>query len=344
MKTEDFDYELPSELIAQEPLPKRDESRLMVVDRRNKTIEHKNFKNLIDYLHYEDVLVSNSTKVIPARLLGTKEDTGAGIEIFLLKRIDKNVWISLIKPSRKVDLGTIVTFESNLLKATIIAKLERGLHIVKFMYRGKFQDVLDSLGRTPLPPYIKRDNEQEGDRERYQTVFARHEGSVAAPTAGLHFSEEFLKEIEAKGVITTSVMLHVGYGTFAAVEEEEIEKHKMHSESYKLRKNSRDIINTAKINNKYVFAVGTTTARVLETCALDVGIINEGEGETDIFIYPGYDFKIVDKLITNFHLPRSTLLMLVSAFASRELILEAYQEAIREKYRFYSFGDAMLII
>ncbi len=344
MKISDFDYELPPELIAQEPLTERDESRLMVVNRRTKTIEHKIFKDLLEYINPEDVLVTNNTKVMPARLLGIKEDTGANIEIMLLKKVDKNLWITLVKPSRKVDLGTVIIFNENILKATIIAKLERGLHIVKFVYQGKFQDILEKLGRTPLPPYIKREDEKEDDKKRYQTVYARYEGSVAAPTAGLHFSNELLKNIEEKGIISASVLLHVGYGTFAPIEEEDVQKHKIHGEFFKFKKNTRDIINTAKINNKHIFAVGTTTARVLETCAIDYGIVKEGEGETNLFIYPGYDFKIVDRLITNFHLPRSTLLLLISAFAGREFVLDAYKEAVKEKYRFYSYGDAMLII
>ncbi|MBI4651069.1 tRNA preQ1(34) S-adenosylmethionine ribosyltransferase-isomerase QueA [Candidatus Desantisbacteria bacterium] len=343
MRIEDFDFELPEELIAQYPNPKRDESRLMIVNRMSKTIEHKSFKDILEYLKPEDVLVLNNTKVMPARLIGKKEDTGAFIEFLLLKKVDKNVWIALVKPSRKVDLGTNIIFEDSILKAVIIAKMEKGQHVIKFTYKGKFQDVLEVLGKTPLPPYIKRESEPE-DRERYQTVFARNEGSIAAPTAGLHFSDELIKQIEEKGVSLAYIMLHVGYGTFAPVEVEDIEKHTMNSESYRLRKNARDIINTAKMNNKHVFATGTTAARVLETCAIGDGIVKEREGETNLFIYPGYDFKIVDRIITNFHLPRSTLLMLISAFAGREFILEAYKEAIREKYRFYSYGDAMLII
>ncbi|MBI5206381.1 MAG: tRNA preQ1(34) S-adenosylmethionine ribosyltransferase-isomerase QueA [Candidatus Firestonebacteria bacterium] len=344
MHIEDFDYELPTELIAQEPCTTRDESKLMVVNRHKKTIEHKIFKNLIDYLNPEDVLVINNTKVIPARLLGGKENTGARIEFLLLKKIDRNVWITLVKPSRKVELGTIINFDNEILKATIIAKLTKGMHVVKFTCKGKFQKILEEFGKTPLPPYIKRETELPSDRERYQTIYSRYEGSVAAPTAGMHFSQELLKSIQEKGVKLSTVILHVGYGTFSPIEEEKVENHKMYSEFYSLKKNARDIINTAKMNNKNIFAVGTTSARVLETCVLDYGMVKDAEGYTDLFIYPGYEFKIVDRLITNFHLPRSTLLMLVSAFAGRELIIEAYKEAIREKYRFYSFGDAMLII
>ena len=340
MKLEEFDYNLPEELIAQVPIQKRDESRLMVLNKKTKTIEHKTFKEIIDYLEPGDCLVRNNTKVIPARLYG-KKDTGANVEFVLLKQLDGDVWESIVRPGNKLKPGSKVIFGDGLLEATILDILEDGTRKVEFKYEGIFNEILDQIGLMPLPPYI---HEELKEKDRYQTVYAKYDGSAAAPTAGLHFTPELLKAIEEKGVKIANVTLHVGIGTFRPVKEENIEDHQMHTEHYYIKKEDADKINEAKKAGKRVIAVGTTSARVLETVAdLSTGMVKVVEGDTGIYIYPGYKFKCVDALITNFHLPKSTLLMLVSALAGREYILDAYNEAVKEKYRFFSFGDAMFI-
>lgn len=341
MKLEDFDFNLPEELIAQEPIAKRDESRLLVLNRRTGEIEHSIFKNIIDYLNPGDCLVLNNTRVMPARLYGKKEDTGAKIEMLLLKRMDKDKWEVLVKPGKKVKLGSVIVFGNGELKAKVLSYTDEGGRVVEFLYSGIFEEVLDRLGEMPLPHYIKKHLD---DKERYQTVYSKVEGSAAAPTAGLHFTKELLADIEAKGVDTAYVTLHVGLGTFRPVREENIEEHHMHSEYYTIDEETAEKINKAKRNKMRVIAVGTTSTRTLETAGNDEGYIKAGSGWTDIFIYPGYKFKVTDCLITNFHLPKSSLIMLVSALAGRELILKAYKEAIDKKYRFYSFGDAMFIM
>ena len=340
MKLEEFDYNLPEELIAQVPIEKRDESRLMVVDREKRTIEDKVFKDIIDYLEPGDCLVRNNTKVIPARLYG-KKDTGANVEFVLLKQLEGDVWESIVRPGNKLKPGSKVIFGDGLLKAEILDVLEDGTRKVKFEYNGIFNEILDKIGLMPLPPYI---HESLKENDRYQTVYAKYEGSAAAPTAGLHFTPELLKKIEEKGVKIANVTLHVGIGTFRPVKEENIEEHKMHTEHFYIKQEDVDKINETKKNGKKVIAVGTTSCRVLETVADEnTGLVKPIEANTGIYIYPGYKFKCVDGLITNFHLPKSTLRMLVSALANREFILEAYNKAVAEKYRFFSFGDAMFI-
>ena len=339
MKVSDFNYNLPEELIAQVPIQKRDESRLMILNRKNQTIENRTFKDIIDYLQPGDCLVRNNTKVIPARIYGKKE-TGANVEFFLLNNIEGDIWECIVRPGNKLHIGAKVIFGEGILKAEIIDTMEGGTRKVKFSYKGIFNEILDKIGLMPLPPYI---HEELKDKDRYQTVYAKYRGSAAAPTAGLHFTEELLSKIEQKGIQIANVTLHVGIGTFRPVKEETVEKHHMHSEHYYIKKEDVNKINTAKKNGKRVIAVGTTSCRVLETIADENGHVKEEEGDTQIFIYPGYKFKILDGLITNFHLPQSTLLMLVSAFAGKDYILKAYKEAVKEKYRFFSFGDAMFI-
>ena len=340
MKLEEFDYDLPEELIAQIPIEKRDESRLMVLDRKNKTIEHKTFKSIIDYLEPGDCLVRNNTKVIPARLYGKKE-TGANVEFVLLKQIEGDIWETIVRPGNKLKPGTNVEFGDGLLKATVLDILDGGTRKVQFEYKGIFNEILDQIGLMPLPPYI---HESLKEKDRYQTVYAKYDGSAAAPTAGLHFTPELLKKIEEKGVKIANVTLHVGIGTFRPVKEENIEDHEMHTEHFYIKQEDVDKINETKKQGKRVIAVGTTSCRVLETVAdINTGLVKETEGDTGIYIYPGYKFKCIDGLITNFHLPKSTLLMLVSALAGREFVLDAYNQAVKEKYRFFSFGDAMFI-
>ena len=339
MQVSDFNYELPEELIAQVPIKQRDESRLMVLDRNKHTIEHKVFKDIIDYLEPGDCLVRNNTKVIPARLYGKKE-TGAHVEFLLLNNIEGDIWESIVRPGNKLHVGTKVIFGDGLLTADILEIMPGGTRKVEFHYKGIFNEILDKIGLMPLPPYI---HEELKDNDRYQTVYAKYEGSAAAPTAGLHFTPELLRKIQDKGVKIANVTLHVGIGTFRPVKEDEVEKHKMHTEHYYIKKEDVEKINQTKKDGKRVIAVGTTSCRVLETIADENGIVKETEGDTQIFIYPGYKFKCLDGLITNFHLPQSTLLMLVSALAGKDYIMKAYNEAVKEKYRFFSFGDAMFI-
>ena len=339
MKVSDFNYFLPEELIAQVPIKDRDASRLMVLNKKEKTLEHKEFKDIIDYLEPGDCLVRNNTKVIPARLYGKKE-TGANVEFLLLKNIEGDIWESIVRPGNKLHVGTKVIFGDGLLTAEILEIMPGGTRKVKFFYEGIFNEILDEIGLMPLPPYI---HESLKDRDRYQTVYAKYNGSAAAPTAGLHFTDELLKRIEEKGVDIANVTLHVGIGTFRPVKEDEVEKHDMHSEHFYIKEEDAEKINKAKRNGKRVIAVGTTSCRVLESVADENGMVHQTENDTKIFIYPGYKFKCMDALITNFHLPQSTLLMLVSAFSDREFILKAYEEAVKEKYRFFSFGDAMFI-
>ena len=340
MKLEEFDYNLPEELIAQVPIAKRDESRLMVLHRESKKVEHKTFKDIIDYLRPGDCLVRNNTKVIPARLYGKKE-TGANVEFVLLNQIEGDIWESIVRPGNKLKPGTKVEFGDGLLKATILDIMDGGTRKVEFEYEGIFNEILDEIGLMPLPPYI---HESLKEKDRYQTVYAKYNGSAAAPTAGLHFTPELLKRIEEKGIKIANVTLHVGIGTFRPVKEENIEEHKMHAEHFYIKQEDADKINETKKAGGRVIAVGTTSCRVLETIASEeTGLVNATEGDTGIYIYPGYKFKCIDGLITNFHLPKSTLLMLVSALAGREFVLDAYNEAVKEKYRFFSFGDAMLI-
>ena len=338
IKTTDYDYNLPDELIAQTPLLNRSESRLMVLNREKKTIEHKHFSDIIDYLSDNDVLVLNDTKVIPARLIGEKEDTKAVIEVLLLKDIGDNIWECLAKPQKRVKIGTIISFGDGLLKAKCIEKFDMGVCHFEMIYEGILVEILDKLGSMPLPPYI---HEKLEDRDRYQTVYAKNLGSAAAPTAGLHFTPELLEQIKAKGVELVFVTLHVGLGTFRPVEAEDLTNHVMHSEWYEISKEAADTLNKAKAAGKRIIAVGTTSTRTLES-AYDNGF-QECKNDTSIFIYPGYKFKAIDAQITNFHLPKSTLIMLVSALAGKEFILDAYQKAVEEKYRFFSFGDAMFI-
>jgi S-adenosylmethionine:tRNA ribosyltransferase-isomerase len=339
MKVSDFNYELPEELIAQTPIEKRDQSRLMVLNKEKQTVEHRTFHNIIDYLEPGDVLVRNNTKVIPARLYGKKE-TGANVEFLLLNNIEGDIWECIVRPGNKLHVGTKVSFGEGILKAEILEIMPGGTRKVVFQYQGIFNEILDQIGLMPLPPYIHEELKQ---KDRYQTVYAKFNGSAAAPTAGLHFTEELLKQLEEKGIIIANVTLHVGIGTFRPVKEETVEAHEMHSEHYYLKQEDADKINQAKQKGKRVIAVGTTSCRVLETVADKTGKVKETEGDTEIFIYPGYSFKILDGLITNFHLPQSTLLMLVSALAGKEYMMKAYQEAVKEKYRFFSFGDAMFI-
>lgn len=340
MKVSDFDYDLPERLIAQHPSEKRDESRLMVLNREKQTIEDKVFKDVIDYLNPGDCLVRNNTKVIPARLYGKKE-TGANVEFLLLKRIHDDTWEVIVRPGRKLLKGAKVIFGDGILEATIDDVLENGNRLVTFKYEGIFNEILDQIGLMPLPPYIK---EKLKDKDRYQTVYAKYDGSAAAPTAGLHFTEELLEKIRQKGVEIANVTLHVGIGTFRPVKVENVEEHDMHSEHYYIKKEDADKINNAKKNGKRIISVGTTSCRVLESIADESGFVKETEGDTSIFIYPGYKFKCIDSLITNFHLPESTLVMLVSALAGKDFILKAYKEAVEKEYRFFSFGDAMIIL
>lgn len=336
-----FDYELPKELIAQTPLEKRDSSRLMVVKKDTGEIVHEHFNNIIDYLHEGDVLVLNNTKVIPARLIGEKESTHAVIELLLLRDLGSDVWECLSKPAKRLKVGTVISFGDGVLKAEVVAKFDEGLTHVKLSYNGILMEILDKLGTMPLPPYI---HEKLADQSRYQTVYAKISGSAAAPTAGLHFTKDLLNKLEEKGVIITYVTLHVGLGTFRPVEVTNVLEHHMHSEYYVMSEETANLLNKAKEEKRRIIAVGTTSTRTLETVAsLNDGLFKGTSGYTDIFIYPGYKFKAMDCLITNFHLPKSTLVMLVSAFSSRENILNAYNEAVKEKYRFFSFGDAMFI-
>ena len=340
MKVSDFDYELPEELIAQHPYDKRDEARLMVLHRDTKEIEHKVFKDIIDYLEPGDCLVINDTKVIPARLYG-KKDTGANVEFLLLKRIENDDWEAMVRPGNKLKTGAKVTFGDGLLNAEILDTLPGGNRKVRFTYNGIFNEILDQIGLMPLPPYIKENIKEEN--EKYQTVYAKYEGSAAAPTAGLHFTEELLEKIKEKGIDIAKVTLHVGIGTFRPVKVENVEEHQMHSEHFFVKQSEADKINKARETGHRVIAVGTTSCRVLESVSDENGKVKEIETDTSIFIYPGYKFKCVDCLITNFHLPQSTLIMLVSALAGKEYIMKAYNEAVKEKYRFFSFGDAMFI-
>lgn len=340
MKTSDFYFELPEELIAQDPLEDRSSSRLMVVDKKTGEVTHRIFRDIVEYLHPGDCLVINDTKVIPARLIGAREDTGAKIELLLLKRKENDVWETLVKPGKKCRKGAKLVFGSGELHAEIIDVLEDGNRLVQFAYEGIFEEVLDRLGQMPLPPYITH---KLKDKNRYQTVYAKYEGSAAAPTAGLHFTQELLKEIEEMGVKIARVTLHVGLGTFRPVKVENVLEHHMHSEYYHVSKEAADLINTTRQAGGRIISVGTTSTRTLESVADEDGVIHPGSGNTEIFIYPGYQFKAIDCLITNFHLPESTLLMLVSALAGKEHILAAYEEAVRERYRFFSFGDAMFI-
>lgn len=340
MKASEFDFYLPEELIAQHPLEKRDESRLMILDKKTGEIEHKKFYNIIDYLNEGDTLVLNNTRVLLARLIGEKENTGGKIEFLLLKRIDKDRWECLAKPGKSARVGRKFTFGDGKLKAEVVDVLEDGNRIVEFKYEGIFEEVLDALGEMPLPPYI---HEKLEDKERYQTVYSKEEGSAAAPTAGLHFTKELLQKIKDKGVNVVYLTLHVGLGTFRPVKVENIEDHEMHSEYYTMSKETANIINETKKKGKRVISVGTTSTRTLETIGDSNGMVREASGWTNIFIYPGYKFKVVDNLITNFHLPESTLIMLVSTLAGKEHVLNAYNEAVKEKYRFFSFGDAMFI-
>ncbi|AGB19170.1 tRNA preQ1(34) S-adenosylmethionine ribosyltransferase-isomerase QueA [Thermoanaerobacterium thermosaccharolyticum] len=341
MNLHEFYYDLPEELIAQEPLKNRDESRLMILNRLTGEIKHDIFKNIISYLNPNDVLVLNDTKVIPARLIGVREDTGGKIEFVLLKRLSSDEWEILVKPGRRAKIGSKFIFGNGELKAEVISNTDVGGRIVRFSYEGIFEEVLDKLGEMPVPPYIKKKLE---DKNMYQTVYAKHEGSAAAPTAGLHFTDKLLDDIRKYGVKTVFVTLHVGIGTFRPVKEEVIEKHKMHSEFYTVTEEAAQAINTARESGGRIISVGTTSTRTLETVADENGIIHAGSGWTDIFIYPGYKYKAIDGIITNFHLPESTLIMMISAFAGKENVMNAYKTAIDNKYRFYSFGDAMLII
>lgn len=340
MKVSDFYFELPEELIAQYPLEKRDSSRLMVLDKKTGEIEHRKFHDILEYLNEGDTLVLNNTRVLPARLIGEKEETGGKIEFLLLKRIEGDKWECLAKPGRKAKVGTVFTFGEGKLKAVVREIGEEGNRIIEFMYDGIFEQVLDELGQMPLPPYI---HEKLEDKERYQTVYSKEKGSAAAPTAGLHFTEELLKEIKDKGVNIAYLTLHVGLGTFRPVKVDDVNNHVMHSEYYHLDKENAELINKTKEAGKRVIAVGTTSSRTLETIGDENGRVREQSGWTDIFIYPGYKFKIVDNLITNFHLPESTLIMLVSALAEQDNIMNAYNTAVKEKYRFFSFGDSMFI-
>lgn len=341
MKLEDFYFDLPKELIAQDPIEDRSSSRLLYLDKETGKTEHHVFKEIINYLNQGDCLVINDTKVIPARLIGSRTGTDAKIEVLLLKRREDNVWETLVKPGKKARVGTRISFGDGLLIGEVVGIVEEGNRLIRFEFEGIFEEILDRLGQMPLPPYITHELK---DKNRYQTVYAKHEGSAAAPTAGLHFTEELLRQIEDKGVKIARVTLHVGLGTFRPVKVENILEHHMHSEYFCIEQSEADKINTAKINGKRVIAVGTTSCRTLESAADSGGAIKESSGFTDIFIYPGYNFKIIDGLVTNFHLPESTLLMLVSALAGKDNIMNAYEEAIKERYRFFSFGDAMLIV
>ena len=340
MNVKDYDYDLPEELIAQDPLEDRSSSRLMVLHKDTGRIEHKIFRDIIDYLNPGDCLVINDTKVIPARLMGIKEDTGAAIEVLLLKRNADDVWECLVKPGKKARTGARIVFGEGLLVGEIVDVIEDGNRMIKFHYEGIFEEILDKLGQMPLPPYITHKLQ---DKNRYQTVYAKNEGSAAAPTAGLHFTKELLEKIKEKGVNVVSITLHVGLGTFRPVKVDKIEEHRMHTETFNISKEAADTINRTRAAGGRVIAVGTTSCRTLESAAADDGTIPARSGDTDIFIYPGYKFKAIDCLITNFHLPESTLIMLVSALAGRDNIMNAYETAVKERYRFFSFGDAMFI-
>lgn len=339
MKVSEFNYELPEELIAQHPYDKRDEARLMILDKENQKTEDKVFKDIIDYLKPGDCLVINNTKVIPARLYG-KKDTGASVEFLLLKRIEGDFWEVMVRPGNKLKPGSIAYFGDGILKAEILEVLEGGNRKVKFEYNGIFNEILDQIGLMPLPPYIKAALKE---KNKYQTVYAKYEGSAAAPTAGLHFTEELLEKIKQKGIEIANVTLHVGIGTFRPVKVENIEEHNMHSEHYYIKAEDVEKINKAKKSGNRVIAVGTTSCRVLESVADENGLLKEVEGDTNIFIYPGYKFKCIDALITNFHLPESTLIMLVSSLAGKDFTMQAYEEAVKKEYKFFSFGDAMFI-
>ena len=341
MKVSDFNYNLPQELIAQVPIKNRDESRLMVLDKKNKTIEHKIFKDIINYLKPGDCLVRNNTKVIPARLYGIKEETGINVEFLLLNRIEGDYWEVMVRPGRRLKEGTKVIFGNGILQAEILEIMNGGNRKVKFTYEGIFNEILDKIGLMPLPPYI---HEKLKEKDRYQTVYAKYEGSAAAPTAGLHFTNELLEEIRQKGIDIANVTLHVGIGTFRPVKEENVEEHAMHTEHFYIKQEDVEKINKAKKEGHRIIAVGTTSCRVLESIADENGYVKPIEADTGIFIYPGYKFKCIDGLITNFHLPESTLIMLVSALAGKDYIMHAYEEAVKEKYRFFSFGDALAIL
>ena len=340
MNVKDYDYDLPEELIAQDPLEDRSSSRLMVLDRQTGDVEHRHFTDILEYLHPGDCLVINNTKVIPARLFGVKEDTQAKIEVLLLKRKENDIWETLVKPGKKAKPGTKLVFGDGLLTAEVVDVVEEGNRLIQFHYDGIFEEILDQLGQMPLPPYITY---QLKDKNRYQTVYAKYDGSAAAPTAGLHFTKELLQKVKDMGVDIAEVTLHVGLGTFRPVKVENVLDHHMHSEFYMVSQEAADKINRAKESGHRVIAVGTTSTRTLEAAADENGRLHETSGWTEIFIYPGYQFKVIDALITNFHLPQSTLVMLVSALAGREHVLHAYEIAVKERYRFFSFGDAMLI-
>lgn len=340
MNVNDYDYDLPEELIAQDPLEDRSSSRLMVLDRQTGDVEHRHFTDILEYLHPGDCLVINNTKVIPARLFGVKEDTQAKIEVLLLKRKENDIWETLVKPGKKAKPGTKLVFGDGLLTAEVVDVVEEGNRLIQFHYDGIFEEILDQLGQMPLPPYITH---QLKDKNRYQTVYAKYDGSAAAPTAGLHFTKELLQKVKDMGVDIAEVTLHVGLGTFRPVKVENVLDHHMHSEFYMVSQEAADKINRAKESGHRVIAVGTTSTRTLEAAADENGRLHETSGWTEIFIYPGYQFKVIDALITNFHLPQSTLVMLVSALAGREHVLHAYETAVKERYRFFSFGDAMLI-
>ena len=340
MNVSDFDYELPEELIAQDPIEDRSSSRLLMLDKKSGAIEHHIFRDIIDALNPGDCLVINNTRVIPARLLGVKEDTGAAIEVLLLKRRDNDIWETLVKPGKKMKLGAVVSFGDGILKGTVVDVVEEGNRLIQFSYEGIFEEILDQLGQMPLPPYITHRLE---DKSRYQTVYAKYNGSAAAPTAGLHFTKELLAAIREKGINIAEVTLHVGLGTFRPVKADVVEEHHMHSEYYSVNPETADLINTTRKNGGRIIAVGTTSCRTLESASTPDGVLHAGDGWTEIFIYPGYQFHVVDALITNFHLPKSTLMMLVSALAGRDHIMNAYAEAVKDRYRFFSFGDAMFI-
>lgn len=340
LKTSDFYFELPNEQIAQDPLSDRSASRLMVLHKKTGEIEHRKFTDIVEYLRPGDCLVRNNTKVIPARLFGTREDTGAVIEFLLLKRREDDIWETLVKPGKKARAGARISFGEGLLRGVIVDVLEDGNRLIQFSYKGIFEEILDKLGQMPLPPYITHKLQ---DKNRYQTVYAKYDGSAAAPTAGLHFTEKLFQELEEKGVIVANVTLHVGLGTFRPVKVEDVTEHHMHSEHYFIEPGEAEKINRAKREGGRIICVGTTSCRTIESAADEKGILRAAEENTDIFIYPGYQFKIMDELITNFHLPESTLLMLVSALAGKDFIMKAYEEAVQEGYRFFSFGDAMFI-
>ena len=341
MKTSDFYYDLPKELIAQDPLEDRSSSRLLVLHRKSGRVEHRVFTDIVEYLKPGDCLVRNNTKVIPARLYGTRVDTEATIELLLLKRMENDVWETLVKPGKKARQGAVTSFGDGILTGEIIDVKEDGNRLIQFRYEGIFEEILDQLGQMPLPPYITHTLK---DKNRYQTVYAKYEGSAAAPTAGLHFTEELFRKLEEKGVLVANVTLHVGLGTFRPVKVDDVSKHHMHTEFYQVTKEEADKINKAKQAGGRIVCVGTTSCRTIESAADENGVLKPGQGDTDIFIYPGYSFKMMDVLITNFHLPESTLLMLVSALAGKEQVMRVYEEAVQERYRFFSFGDAMIIL